>query len=163
MLSKRLSFMSRTVLSQREQDMQYEVSVFEMQKQKRMNRRFTIFSSITYYGLVMYSCLELVATLESVVELFLYFGHCILPVLYGIPYHPLITHEQLPRFRLALLIVSSLEKFLCFTGMSLSLIPYFVYTIIIAVRGIAEQRRHNSHTYRFKVSLYSDSMSTPLI
>ena len=163
MLSKRLSFMSRTVLSQREQDMQYEVNVVEMQKQKRMKRRFTTFSSITYYGLVMYSCMELIATLESVIELFLYFGHCIFPVLYHIPYYPLITHEQLPIFNLALLVISYLERFLCFIGTSFALVPYFMCTIIIALRGIVEQRRRNSHTYRFRVSLYSDSVSTPLI
>ena len=70
--------------------------------QRAMKKRFIFFSSLLFYCLALIFIIELLIALECVAELFLYYGKCIFPVLYGIPYTPPITHEQMPQFHLAL-------------------------------------------------------------
>ena len=52
--------------------------------QRAMKKRFIFFSSLLFYCLALIFIIELLIALECVAELFLYYGKCIFPVLYGI-------------------------------------------------------------------------------
>ena len=104
----------------------------------------------------------LIYALECVAELFLYYGKCIFPALYGIPYTPPITHEQMPQFHLALVIISIIEKILFLFAMGVFLIPFFVFTVVNGVREIVEQRRNNKSSFRFPGNARSE-LNRPLI
>ena len=162
LVSKHLSFLSNKALEWREQDMLNNVREHDLLVQRAMKKRFIFFSSLLFYCLALIFIIELLIALECVSELFLYYGKCIFPVLYGIPYTPLITHEQMPQFHLALVIISIIEKILCLFAMSVFLIPCFVFTVVNGVREIMEQRRNNKRSFRFPGNARSE-LNRPLI
>ena len=162
LVSKHLSFLSNQALEWREQDMLNNVRKHDLLVQRARKKRFVFFSSLLFYGLALIFIIELLIALECVAELFLYFGKCIFPVLYGIAYTPPITHEQMPRFHLALVIISIIEQILFFFAISVFLIPFFVFTVVNGVREIMVQRRNNKRSFRFPGNARSE-LNRPLI
>ena len=149
LVSKHLSFLSDKALEWREQDMLNNVRKHDLLVQRARKNRFIFFSSLLSYGLVLIFFVELLVALECLSELFLYYGKCIFPALYGITYTPPITHEQMPQFHLALVIISIVEKILFLFALSVFLIPCFVFTVVNGVREIMVQRRNNKRSFRF--------------
>ena len=84
LVSKHLSFLSDKALEWREQVMLNNVRKHDLLVQRARKKRFIFFSSLLFYGLVLIFIVELLIALECVAELFLYYGKCIFPVLYGI-------------------------------------------------------------------------------
>ena len=117
---------------------------------------------MVYYGAVVVLTLEIFVTLESVVELFLYYGKCIFPVLYGIPYAPPISDEQLPQFHMALVIISCIE-YICSTfGIILIFLPPLVFSFAFFINSLNDARKKRLLTYRFSGNVHSQ-ISSPLI
>ena len=162
LVSKHLSFLSNKALQWREQDMLNNVRKHDLLVQRARKKRFIFFSTLLFYGLVLIFIIELLVALECIAELFLYYGKCIFPALYGIPYTSPITHEQMPQFHLALVFISIIEKILFFFAMSVFLIPCFVFTAVNGVREIMVQRRNNKRSFRFPGNARSE-LNRPLI
>ena len=162
LVSKHLSFLSNKALEWREQDMLNNVRKHDLLVQRARKKSFIFFSSLLFYGLALIFIIELLVALECVAELFLYYGKCIFPVLYGIPYTPPITHEQMPQFHLALVIISIIEKILFLFALSVFLVPFFVFTAVNGVREIMVQRMNNKRSFRFPGNAHSE-LNRPLI
>ena len=161
-ISKHLSFLSDKALVWREQDMQYNVRSSFIRRERLRKRRFIFFSNMVYYGAVVVLTMETFETLESVVELFLYYGKCIFPVLYGIPYTPPISDEQLPQFHMALVIISCIE-YICTTfGVILIFLPPLVFSFAFFINALNNARKQRLLTYRFSGNVHSE-LNRPLI
>ena len=164
LIFKHLSFLSNKALEWREQDMLNNVIKQDILIHRRKKKRFLLFSHMLFLGLVLFFIVELSVSLECVIELFLYFGKCIFPALYGISFTPPITHEQIPQFHLALLIISTIEKLIFLLGLSISFAPLLFYTVVSGVREALKQRRRNLDPFRFRGNAHSKSeMTRPLI
>ena len=150
LISRHLSFLSNSAVAWREQDMLYNVRINVILEERIKKRRLIIFSNMHFYGTAIVLILEILVTVESVCELFLYYGKCIFPVLYGFTYQPLISDEQLPQFHLALVIISCLEKISCTLWVVLFLVPPFLFTCMVGINAVNEQRRKRLQTYRFR-------------
>ena len=162
LVSKHLSFLSDKALEWREQDMLNNVRKHDLLVQRSRKKRFIFFSSFLFYGLALIFIIELLIALECVSELFLYYGKCIFPVLYGFPYTPPITHEQMPQFHLALVIISIIEKIILLFAMGVFLIPCLIFTVVNGVREIMVQRRNNKRSFRFPGNVRCE-LNRPLI
>ena len=162
LVSKHLSFLSNKALEWREQDMLNNVRKHDLLVQRARKKRFIFFSSLVFYSLALTFIIELLVALECVSELFLYYGNCIFPVLYGFTYTPPITHEQMPQFHLALVIISTIENIIFLFAMGVFLIPCFVFTAVNGVREIMQQRRNNKRSFRFPGNARSE-LNRPLI
>ena len=149
LLSRRLSFLSDKALNWREQDMLFNVRRSLIQVQKKKKRRFKMLSRNFFFALIILFCMEILISLESVVELYLYFGKCFFPVLFNIEYNPPITDEQLPDFHTALLIISAIEVFFVVFAMYILFLPFIVFTIVAGVGEFFKQWRQNSNPLRF--------------
>ena len=161
-ISKHLSFLSDKALVWREQDMQYNVRSSFIRRERLRKRRFIFFSNMLYYGAVVVLTMEIFIALESVVDLFLYYGKCIFPVLYGIPYTPPISDEQLPQFHMALVIISCIE-YICSTfGVILILLPPLVFSFAFFINALNDARKQRLLTYRFSGNAHSE-LNRPLI
>ena len=126
-----------------------------MRRERLRKRRFIFFSNMVYYGAVVVLTLETFVTLESVVELFLYYGKCIFPVLYGIPYTPPISEEQLPQFYMALVIISCI-KYICSTfGVILIFLPPLVFSFAFFINALNDARKQRLLPYRFSGNVHS--------
>ena len=162
LVSKHLSFLSNKALEWREQDMLNNVRKHDLLVQRARKKRFIFFSSLLFYCLALIFIIELLVALECVAELFLYYGKCIFPVLYGIAYTPPIKHEQMPQFHLALVVISIIEKIFCLFAVSVFVIPCLIFTVVNGVREIMEQRRNNNRSFRFPGNARSE-LYRPLI
>ena len=161
-ISKHLSFLSDKALAWREQDMQYNVRSSFIRRERPRKGRFIFFSNMVYYGAVVVLTMETFETLESVVELFLYYGKCIFPVLYGIPYTPPISDEHLPQIHMALLIISCIE-YICTTfGVILIFLPPLVFSFAFFINALNDARKQRLLPYRFSGNVHSQ-LNRPLI
>ena len=149
LLSRRMSFLSNKALKWREQDMLFNASGSLIREQKNKKRRFQMLSRTFFYGLVILFCTEVIISLESVIELYLYFGKCVFPVLYNFNYTPPITEAQIPQFHLALMVISVIEQILVISAMYILFLPYIVCTIVAGVGAFLKQWRQNSSTFHF--------------
>ena len=149
-VSKHMSFFSKKALVWGEQDMLYNVSRRFIQKHRIYKQRFILFSNMYFYGASIVLMMELMVGIESAVELFLYYGKCIFPVLYGFSYQPSISEEQLPQFHLALVIISCLEKSFVTFGVIVLLVPQLLFTFLFCINAVLEQRKKRLLTFRFR-------------
>ena len=146
---KHLSFLSNNALVWREQDMLYNVGRSVIVKQRIRKRRFVLFSRILSCAIMTILFIKLMITIESVFELFLYYDKCIFPVLYGFSYLPLISDEQLPKFHIALVVISCIEKIFITFGVIVFFVPPLLFTCIFCINAVLEERKKRLLTYRF--------------
>ena len=152
-LIRSAAFLNR-VLGWREQDLKYYNEDGHLRRHRKAVSKFRIGTKISLIGLALLIIQDTIELIEVVLSLFLFYGECVFPAIYGIAYTAPIKLDALSNFKLVLRLSNLTQGIMLVAATGLILSPQVIVTMRIlllsclkAVKG-GERRNIRFHIIR---------------
>ena len=124
------AFLNR-VLGWREQDLKCYDEYEQLKRHRKVVWRFRTAIRIILSGLALLILQDMIVQIEIVVCLFLFYGQCVFPAIYGIPYTAPIQPDDSANFKLGLYLVNLIQGIVLVTTTGCLLLPQTIVTLLL--------------------------------
>ena len=156
--NRSIAFLNRA-LGWREQDLKCYDEYEQLRMHRKVTSRFRISIRLVMIGLALLILHDIMEQIEMVLSLFLFYGQCVFPAVYGIAYTAPIKLDDLAIFKLVLCFSNLIQGILLIAAACFLMLPQVILTLLIplfsCLRAVNGGDRRN---IRFRIV-----MSEPLL